>query len=59
MKRASRRRSAPILMSAMILSACPSFSIATATCFGGASAVGPPGEEGGGVGVEIVAAVAC
>jgi hypothetical protein len=58
MKRASRRRSAPILMSAMILSACPSLSIARAICFGGASAVEPPEEEGGGMGVEKVATVA-
>lgn len=59
MKRASRSRSAPILMSAMIRSACPSLSIARATCFGGASAVEPPEEEGGGVGVEKGAAVPC
>lgn len=54
--RDSRRRSAPILISAIIRSACPSLSIAKATCFGGASA---EDEEGGGVGVENVAAVEC
>lgn len=51
-------RSAPIRISAMMRSACPSLSIACATCFGGASAVDPP-EEGGGVEVEIGAVVNC
>lgn len=59
MKRASRRLSAPILMSAIRRAARDSRSIVIATCFGGASADKLPGSNGSWAGAVACAGGCC